>query len=321
MVRYLNGGSNSGNVGGLDNGQVYYVIVTGQNTIQLALTLENALKATPIPIALTSGGTGTDTLTAPTPTHTFGASQVNTANNTITYDSHGYLNGEAVMYEDGGGTPIGGLQNGQVYYVVVVDTNTIKLSSTAPAAGNTLNIYGTNQAENLLLRASTDPSGYAFVAALNGGADVERINYTASISNLIVNTGNGNDTATLDDNRTETLICAGSGTDTFQVGQIFQSPRDAADAQIAPDDVFTTTLTTRGYLSDGVSYDTTILGGAGTDTFSVFRNLANLDLVGGAGNDTFIIQAFVTESSVLSRVNDRDQHEQHQLRGECRPGD
>ena len=112
MVRYLNGGNNSGNVGGLDNGQVYYVIVKDPNTIQLALTLADALKATPVPVTLTSCGTGTDSLVAPSSTQVFDpATQVDLGNSTITIDSHGYLSGQEVMYENGGGTSIGGLTN------------------------------------------------------------------------------------------------------------------------------------------------------------------------------------------------------------------
>ena len=306
MVRYQNGGSYLGDVGGLDNGQVYYVIVkdAATNTIQLALTMEDALKPTPVPIALTPcSGTGmTNSLVAPSVTRTFDPSTT-VSGDTITYDSHGYLNGEAVRYENGGNgaTDIGGLTSGNVYYVIVVDTNTIKLSATPLTIANTLNIYGTDQSDTMLLRASADPSGKAFVAVLHN-TDVERVNYDAATNDLIVRTGGGNDSVTLDDNRTKTVIYGGDGTNTFQVGQIFQSPRDVASAQVAPDDVFETTLTTRGYLSNGVSYDATIVGGNGNDSYTVYRNRAILDLVGGSGNDTFTIRAFATES-VLSRVN------------------
>ena len=302
MVRYDNGGQASANVGGLNNGQVYYVIVEGPNTLQLASSLEDAMKTAPVAVALTGTGIGQNTFDPVVGAKSFGSAQVNTTDNTITIDDHGYLNGEAIVY-NGGTTPIVGLTNGTLYYVIVVDANTIQLSATRPTSSTTLNITGTNQNENFLLRASTESTGYAFVASLNSGTNVERVNYTGSINNLVVNTGNGNDTVTIDDNRAETLINAGSGTDTFQVGQIFQSARDAADAQIAPDDAFTTTLTTRGYLSNGVSFDTTIVGGSGADNFTVFHNVANLNLVGGSALNNFSIQAFASESS--SRASTR----------------
>ncbi len=142
------------------------------------------------------------------------------------------------------------------------DTNTIELSSTAPTTGDTLYVNGTDNADTILVRASSDPSGKAFVAALHGD-DVERVNYTSNIDDLIVDAKGGDDTVILDDNRTKTLIYGGEGNDTFQIGQVFKSPRDVASAGIAPDDVFETIQTTRGWLSNGVSFQTTIDGGDG----------------------------------------------------------
>jgi Ca2+-binding RTX toxin-like protein len=146
------------------------------------------------------------------------------------------------------------------------------------------------------MRASSNPTGTAFVALLNTTTYTERINYSASINDLILNTGGGNDTVTMDDNRTYTLIQGGGGKDTFQVGQIYQSQRDA-NAGVAAGDVFATTLTTQGYLSNGVSFETTILGGAGNSTFDVYRNVGRLDLDGQTGNDTFVIRAFASNSA------------------------
>ncbi len=46
-------------------------------------------------------------------------------------------------------------------------------------------------------------------------------------------------------------------------------------------------------LSDGVDYSTVLYGGAGTDTFEVYSNKADLSMIGGSGNDTFIVRAFL----------------------------
>ena len=46
-------------------------------------------------------------------------------------------------------------------------------------------------------------------------------------------------------------------------------------------------------LSDGVDYSTVIYGGAGTNTFTVYSNKADLSLIGGSGNDTFVVRAFL----------------------------
>jgi Ca2+-binding RTX toxin-like protein len=47
------------------------------------------------------------------------------------------------------------------------------------------------------------------------------------------------------------------------------------------------------YVSDGVSYATTVFGGDGADTFSVYHNKGVLRLEGEDGNDEFIVRAFV----------------------------
>src|SRR5262249_17722432 len=62
-------------------------------------------------------------------------------------------------------------------------------------------------------------------------------------------------------------------------------------------DAFDTTETTRGFLSNGISQDTTIEGGQGNDRFTVFHNLANLILNGGSGDDTFRGRAFALKGS------------------------
>ncbi len=48
------------------------------------------------------------------------------------------------------------------------------------------------------------------------------------------------------------------------------------------------------YVSNGVSFGTTVRGGDGNDTFNVYRNLASLRLEGEDGNDEFVVRAFVS---------------------------
>ena len=56
------------------------------------------------------------------------ASAVNVTNNTITVTSHGYSTGDVVVYDRNGGTIVSGLTNYGIYYVIVVNSNTIKLA-------------------------------------------------------------------------------------------------------------------------------------------------------------------------------------------------
>jgi hypothetical protein len=56
-----------------------------------------------------------------------GGGSVNYTDSRITITNHGLGNGDPVSYDTIGNTPIGGLLNEQVYYVKVIDTNTIEL--------------------------------------------------------------------------------------------------------------------------------------------------------------------------------------------------
>ena len=140
----------------------------------------------------------------------------------------------------------------------------------------------------------------AFVALLHGTIEqamshtldpqVERINYDENINGLLVAGLGGDDYFASDDNSALTTLDGGAGNDTFQFGQLFGTARVPAD--VAAEDAFDTTLTTRGYLSRGVSFATVANGGTGGDTFSVYSNKAELNLNGEDGDDSFILRAF-----------------------------
>ena len=57
------------------------------------------------------------------------SANVNVSNNTITIPSHGYKTGDMIVYR-ADSTPIGGLNDRQVYYAIKIDNNTIKLAET-----------------------------------------------------------------------------------------------------------------------------------------------------------------------------------------------
>ena len=176
---------------------------------------------------------------------------------------------------------------------------------------NQLLIYGTDAPDYFLLRANQEiVPATAMVAAFRVGPDgqpildgvMERVNYDGAINGGLELFGrDGNDTFVLDDNLAPTTIFGDAGDDTFQIGQIFASPRDGTNPNngLAPADYFQTTPTTQGFLSNGISAPTTIFGGTGDDSFTVYHNLAELFLYGQEDNDTFTVRAFV-------RVNPND---------------
>ena len=121
---------------------------------------------------------------------------------------------------------------------------------------------------------------------------LERINYDRTINGrLRLNGLDGSDYFYSDDNSTITTLDGGDGEDNFQFGQVFGSER--IGPSVATGDEIDTVSTTLGYLSNGISFPTTVYGGDANDRFTVYSNKALLKLFGEAGNDEFVIRAFV----------------------------
>jgi len=119
-----------GAIDGLQASSTYYVIVVdnSDNLIQLAASEDDAQAGVAIDFrdnpTLKAGG-GTLVFT-----------QIGEASNTITFSSaHGLIQGEAVVYHEAQGKRIGGLTDGQTYYVVPVDGDDTQLQLATDAAG------------------------------------------------------------------------------------------------------------------------------------------------------------------------------------------
>ncbi|MEH6644767.1 calcium-binding protein [Sulfitobacter sp.] len=160
-----------------------------------------------------------------------------------------------------------------------------------------LEVNGTDNADRFLVRS--DASGAnAFIAGLNGDFYVERVNYGATLERLIVNGHGGDDIFAVDDTAAEMTLNGGAGADQFQVGQLFRTARNVnaenggIDTGINADDFFLSIETTRGWLSNGISFQMTVNGGIGDDIFVVYHNLAVLQLNGESGDDLFEVRAF-----------------------------
>ena len=74
-----------------------------------------------------TGGAETTGLTVQTSVTFDGTSDVDDALEEITIATHGYVTGDAVVYDDGGGTTITGLTDLTVFYVIRVDASTLAL--------------------------------------------------------------------------------------------------------------------------------------------------------------------------------------------------
>ena len=178
----LPGGSST--VGGLVSGTLYTVKVIDPQTIKLidpTVTLHSASTVNPhaditagdtINVSNNFAATGDNvTYHAPGPDASFTSSAVDVdeitgflvtphlaldgsghpindtgANNIFFQNPHGFVSGEAVVYNSGGGAGIG-LSNGAIYYVIKVDNNVIKLAATYCDAVGTAGDPGTCPAD------------------------------------------------------------------------------------------------------------------------------------------------------------------------------
>lgn len=85
-------------------------------------------------------------------------SAVDITNDTITLEDHGYETGQAVIYDARGGGALAGLVSGTTYYVIRIDSDTIKLAtSAANALANTsINLTGTGNDNQTIIGADVD---------------------------------------------------------------------------------------------------------------------------------------------------------------------
>jgi Ca2+-binding RTX toxin-like protein len=218
----------------------------------------------------------------------------------VNYDAEGdqtYRNGihaELTVHGEGGSDRYEIGLSGAGSSIINVADYPEGTASTNDLGVNVMNVYGTDQPDYFMFRPNAIMSvelGPDRQPLAGGG--IERVNYDRSLNGGIAVFGrSGDDTFVFDETNAPMTIYGDAGNDTFQVGQLFLSPRDAA-AGLAPGDAFDTLQTTRGYLSNGVGEPTTIYGGTGNDSFTVYHTAAELFLFGEADDDTFRVRAFV----------------------------
>jgi len=168
-VLYDNGGGTS--IGGLTDGHVYYVHVTGAQTVQLRDADGN-------PVTLAGGGTGESHRLVPTNQAGVRDDQsprfdptLDRSGDTIALPYTLKKNGspvtlaedDGVVYSSGGGDPIGGLVDGQTYYVHVVSPGHIQLRDKKSTDGGSivsLTSDGSGRSHSIVV-SGAQPSGDA----------------------------------------------------------------------------------------------------------------------------------------------------------------
>ena len=96
---------------------------------------------------------------------------VSAANDTISHNSHRFVNGQKVTYSNGGGTNIGGLNDGNSYYIIKEDNNHIKLADTYndALAGSARNITGLGVGSSHTINVAFDGFNTKFKVTYENG--------------------------------------------------------------------------------------------------------------------------------------------------------
>ena len=156
-VRYSNGGGTT--IPGLTNNTTYYIKKIDASLVKLATTSALTTFAN-----ITGAGTGTQSLLI---------TALNYTSNTITLPSHGFLQGELVLYDAKGQTVVNGLTTATPYYIIFVDQDNIRLATTPEnaVAGTAVDITDTpaGVGRHTLQSLSKTPDGIYNITSLDPG--------------------------------------------------------------------------------------------------------------------------------------------------------
>jgi len=154
-VRYSNNGGTT--IPGLTNNATYYIKKFNESIVNLATN--TALTSI---VNITGAGTGTQQLLITSLDYT---------TDTITLPSHGFLQGELVLYDAKGQTVVNGLTTATPYYVIFIDRDNIKLATTPEnaIAATAVNITDTpaGVGRHTLQSLSKTPDGIYSIKSLN----------------------------------------------------------------------------------------------------------------------------------------------------------
>lgn len=157
-VRYSNNGGTT--IPGLSNNQTYYIKKVDNSIIRLATTAALTTFAD-----ITGAGTGTQQLLI---------IALDYANDKITLPSHGFLQGELVLYDAKGQTVVNGLTTATPYYIIFIDQDNIKLATTPEnaIANIAVNITDTpvGVGRHTLQSLSKTPDGIYNITTLPSGS-------------------------------------------------------------------------------------------------------------------------------------------------------
>ncbi|MBV1719790.1 MAG: hypothetical protein KMY51_07260 [Desulfomicrobium sp.] len=121
-------GADTASIGGLEDAGIYYADIVSDTAVRLALSLRDLTDGVFVEF---------DTSTVNTTGHRLGVvdtKNLNTVADVVSGDTinlgyaHGFTTGQSIIYDSGSGAAIGGLVDGQIYYVIVVTPTSFQLA-------------------------------------------------------------------------------------------------------------------------------------------------------------------------------------------------
>ncbi len=118
------------------------------------------------------------------------SSVVSAADDTISIPSHRFIQEQRITYNNGGGGNIGGILSGNAYYIIFIDTDTIKLATTQNNAstGVAVNLSAVGSGNNHTFTLAFDGVNKKFKPTYNSGgaANISRpAQLTISVNGVI----------------------------------------------------------------------------------------------------------------------------------------
>ena len=163
-----------------------------------------------------------------------------------------------------------------------------------------LDIVGANDNSQDTLNVNASGSSASLSGKLTGatiaGLGTAAGIYYNGIESLTLTLGDRDDDIALLSTRADTTIEGNGGDDHFRVGAELNGAGSASSEEVNGNIVSATDIS-------GINHVTTIRGGAGSDRFTINRNIAALKVEGNEGDDTLIVNTPVENSQMLLNGN------------------
>lgn len=198
---------------------------------------------------------------------------VDAVNEEMDLTAHGLRTGDQILYDDGGGTAIGGLTDGDMYWVRVIDANTLDMHSTRAAAldptstainltdgvGTSHSFTPQSHAIHLNTAGTYNYSGVTFDQS--GTNDIETTHASGTIT---INISNGGTVPTVTETGAGSVVVNNNVTVSVTVNDSSGSPIQNARVRVVADETVGT-ITAGDVIVEGL---TNVSGVVETTTFN-----------------------------------------------------